>query len=71
MRIGIDFTDVAASESILPTGQSGNAFSPFYDNQAALYHAGEFRKQRMDREDINHQDRRGAPSRQVTTGATC
>ncbi|MEC7478160.1 MAG: penicillin acylase family protein [Bacteroidota bacterium] len=52
MRIGIDFTDVAASESILPTGQSGNAFSPFYDNQAALYHAGEFRKQRMDREDI-------------------
>ena len=52
MRIGIDFADVAASESILPTGQSGNAFSPFYDNQAPLYHAGQFRKQRMDREDI-------------------
>ncbi|MEC8401975.1 MAG: hypothetical protein VXZ16_05160 [Bacteroidota bacterium] len=27
-------------------------FSPFYDNQAELYHAGEFRKQRMDRADI-------------------
>ena len=53
MRIGIDFADVAASESILPTGQSGNAFSPFYDNQAPLYHAGQFRKQRMDREDID------------------
>jgi len=52
MRIGIDFAEVAASESILPTGQSGNAFSPFYDNQAALYHAGQFRKQRMDRKDI-------------------
>ena len=52
MRIGIDFADVAASESILPTGQSGNVFSPFYDNQADLYHAGQFRKQRMDRADI-------------------
>ena len=52
MRIGIDFADVAASESILPTGQSGNAFSPFYDNQAALYHTGQFRKQRMNRADI-------------------
>jgi penicillin amidase len=52
MRIGIDFADVAASESILPTGQSGNVFSPFYDNQAELYHAGQFRKQRMDRADI-------------------
>ena len=52
MRIGIDFEDVAASESILPTGQSGNVFSPYYANQAALYHSGQFRKQRMDREDI-------------------
>ena len=52
MRIGLDFADVASSESILPTGQSGNVFSPFYDNQAELYHAGEFRKQRMDRADI-------------------
>ena len=52
MRIGLDFADVASSESILPTGQSGNVFSPFYDNQAQLYHAGEFRKQRMDRTDI-------------------
>ena len=52
MRIGLDFADVASSESILPTGQSGNVFSPFYDNQAELYHAGEFRKQRMDRTDI-------------------
>jgi penicillin amidase len=52
MRISIDFSDVGGSESILPTGQSGNPFSPFYANQAPLYHAGKFRKQRMDREDI-------------------
>lgn len=52
MRIGIDFADVDGGESILPTGQSGNVFSAFYDNQAPLYHAGEFRKMRMDRADI-------------------
>ena len=51
-RIGIDFADVDGAESILPTGQSGNPFSAFYDNQAPLYHAGEFRKMRMDRTDI-------------------
>ena len=52
MRIGIDFADVDAAESILPTGQSGNVFSAFYDNQAPLYHKGQFRKMRMDRTDI-------------------
>ena len=52
MRIGIDFAHVDGAESILPTGQSGNVFSPFYDNQAPLYHTGQFRKMRMDRTDI-------------------
>ena len=52
MRIGIDFADVDAAESILPTGQSGNRFSPFYDDQAQRYHTGQFRQQRMDRADI-------------------
>ena len=51
-RIGIDLADVGSAESILPTGQSGNVFSPFYDNQAPMYHAGQFRKMRMDRADI-------------------
>ena len=52
MRVSLDFEDVNASESILPTGQSGNVFSPYYDNQADMYHTGEFRKQRMDKEEI-------------------
>ena len=52
MRIGIDFADVDAAESVLPTGQSGNVFSDFYDNQVPLYHTGAFRKMRMDRSDI-------------------
>ena len=52
MRVSVDFGDVNSSESILPTGQSGNVFSPYYDNQADMYHSGEFRKQRMDTEEI-------------------
>ena len=52
MRVSLDFEDVNASESILPTGQSGNVFSPYYNNQADMYHSGEFRKQRMDKEEI-------------------
>jgi penicillin amidase len=52
MRIAIDFANVEAAESILPTGQSGNPFSPFYANQSSLYHAGKFRKQRMNRDDV-------------------
>ncbi len=52
MRISVDFADIDGSESILPTGQSGNPFSAFYANQAPLYHAGQFRKQRMNRDDI-------------------
>ena len=56
MRISIDFADVGLSESILPTGQSGHVMSPFYANQAPAYHAGEFRKQRMDRDDIERHE---------------
>lgn len=52
MRVSLDFSDVNASESILPTGQSGNVFSPYYDNQAGMYHSGQFRKQRMDQSEI-------------------
>ena len=52
MRVSVDFEDVNSSESILPTGQSGNVFSPYYDNQADMYHSGEFRKQRMDKDEI-------------------
>ena len=36
------------SWSILPTGQSGNPFSPYYDDQADMYAHGEFRKMLMD-----------------------
>ena len=40
------------SWSILPTGQSGVLFSPYYDDQAAMYVQGEFRKMVMNEEEI-------------------
>ena len=47
----VDFSDVRNNSwSILPTGQSGNYFSPYYDDQASMYANGEFRKMIM-----NHQ----------------
>lgn len=52
MRIAIDFADIDNSESIIPTGQSGNVMSPFYENQTNKYVIGEYRKQRMDKRDI-------------------
>ena len=38
--------------SILPTGQSGNRWSPFYKDQAQMYVDGQFRRQLMDKEEI-------------------
>lgn len=52
LRILVDFANVDASESILPTGQSGNIFSPHYDDQAALFVQGKYRPQLMNKADI-------------------
>ncbi|MFT6807371.1 MAG: penicillin amidase [Saprospiraceae bacterium] len=38
--------------SILPTGQSGNRWSPHYKDQAEMFNRGEFRRQLMNKEDI-------------------
>ncbi len=49
----VDFSDVRNNSwSILPTGQSGNIFSPHYDDQAEMYARGEFRKMMMNEEEI-------------------
>lgn len=50
----IDFSDVENSMSILPTGQSGNPFSPFYKDQAIMYKNGEFRKMMLNKEEIRN-----------------
>ena len=48
----IDFSDIENSESILPTGQSGNPFSKHYNDQAEMYNAGKFRKMKLNKEEI-------------------
>lgn len=48
----IDFADIENSMSILPTGQSGNPFSPHYDDQAEMYARGEFRKMMLNTREI-------------------
>ncbi|MEA1786077.1 penicillin acylase family protein [Arenibacter sp. GZD96] len=48
----VDFSDIENSISILPTGQSGNPFSPHYKDQATMYINGEFRKMMLNKEEI-------------------
>ncbi|MDT0553591.1 penicillin acylase family protein [Urechidicola vernalis] len=48
----IDFSDIENSMSILPTGNSGNPFSEFYKDQAEMYANNEFRKMKMNKEEI-------------------
>ncbi|WP_420580397.1 penicillin acylase family protein [Reichenbachiella sp.] len=49
----IDFADVEGNSwSILPTGNSGNIFSPHYNDQAEMYVNGEYRRQLMNKEEI-------------------
>lgn len=49
----VDFADVENNSwSILPTGNSGNIFSPHYSDQALMYVQGKFRKQLMNKEEI-------------------
>jgi len=48
----IDFSDIENSESVLPTGQSGNPFSKHYNDQAEMYNTGKFRKMKLNKEEI-------------------
>lgn len=47
MRLIVDFADIKKSVSVLPTGQSGNFMSPYYDDQTELFNAGRFRSMYM------------------------
>jgi len=48
----IDFSDIENSLSILPTGQSGRVFSPYYKDQAQKFVDGEFVKMSLNLKEI-------------------
>ena len=48
----IDFSDIENSVSILPTGNSGNVFSPFFKDQAKMFINGKFRKMKLNKKEI-------------------
>ncbi len=45
LRFLIDFSDVNHALSVIPTGQSGNVFSPHYADQALLFVHGKYHRQ--------------------------
>jgi penicillin G amidase len=51
-RIVIDFNEIENATSVLPTGQSGNPMSPYYEDQAKIFLKGESRKMMMNRDEI-------------------
>ncbi|UCF94041.1 MAG: penicillin acylase family protein [Desulfobacterales bacterium] len=52
MRTVVDLGDIENSLGVNPTGQSGYFLSPHYGDQASLFNAGQFRKQMMNRPEI-------------------
>ncbi len=52
----IDFSDIENSLSILPTGQSGRVFSPYYKDQAQKFVDGEFVKMSLNEADIKQSE---------------
>jgi len=50
----VDFSDVENSMAILPTGQSGNVFSPFYKDQAQKYVDGKFVPMKIKQSEIEN-----------------
>ncbi|MBT4869387.1 MAG: hypothetical protein HON45_04700, partial [Polaribacter sp.] len=48
----IDFSDIENSLAILPTGQSGNVFSPYYKDQTQKYLEGGFVKMMLNQQEI-------------------
>lgn len=48
----VDFSDPENSIGIIPTGQSGNVFSPFYKDQTEKFLKGDFIKMKLNEDEI-------------------
>jgi len=55
LRKIMDFSDMENGITCSPTGQSGNVMSKHYDDQAALFATGQFRKMLMNKKEIEKQ----------------
>jgi penicillin amidase len=42
MRMIVDISNLDASQTVLPTGQSGHPFNPHYDDQMPLWLNGQY-----------------------------
>lgn len=54
----VDFSDPENSMGIIPTGQSGNRFSPHYKDQTAKFLKGDFIKMKLNQEEIKQSKNR-------------
>ena len=54
LRFLIDFSNTDHALSVIPTGQSGNVFSPHYADQAEMFVHGKYRTQIMLRKEIKN-----------------
>lgn len=54
----IDFSETENGLAILPTGQSGNRFSPYYKNQAKKYVKGEYVRMLINKNGYKHSENR-------------
>jgi len=59
LRKVTDFSNLENGETVSPTGQSGNVMSSNYNDQAAMFATGKYRKMMMNREEIvaNHKNK--------------
>ena len=52
MRMIIDMSDYSANQTVIPSGQSGHAFNPHYDDQIPLWLNGEYHPMLWHREAV-------------------
>jgi penicillin amidase len=54
LRRSLDFANPETGYNVIPSGQSGNFMSRYYDNQIKLYINGKVRKEMMNRKEIEN-----------------
>ena len=53
MRMIVDMADFDATQTVIPTGQSGHPYNPHYDDMIQLWLNGEYRPLWFSRDAVN------------------